>query len=73
MMPLAVADHPSTKRMFYLVNPEFKPTSRRTVGRDIGKLMERYILVFCSDLLLCLKLQTLQKWLDVLPYMNVPS
>jgi hypothetical protein len=41
MTPLAAADHPATKRMFYLVKPEFQPTSRRTVGRDIDKLMER--------------------------------
>lgn len=41
MTPLAVADHPATKRMFHRVNPVFIPTSRRTVGRDIAKLMER--------------------------------
>ncbi|MPC57408.1 hypothetical protein E2C01_051387 [Portunus trituberculatus] len=34
MTPLAVADHPSTRRMFYHVNPEFHPTSRRTLLLD---------------------------------------
>lgn len=40
MSPLALADHPCTKKMFLDINPEFRPTSRRTVGRDIAKVME---------------------------------
>lgn len=41
MMPLDLADDPYTKEMFYLINPEFHPTSRRTLSRDIEKLMQK--------------------------------
>lgn len=41
MTPMSQADHPYTKVMFGVIAREFKPPSRRTLGKDMDKLMER--------------------------------